>query len=131
MAEHPNVQTAREGMEAFNRGDLKAFADLLDDDIVWHAPGKNRFSGEFRGKANILERFKTQAEGGVASTFEDIHDIVGGDDHVVALLTLHVTGPGGEHTNPSIFVMHVKDGKMSEFWVMNEDQAEFDRVIDG
>jgi ketosteroid isomerase-like protein len=118
-------------MDAFNRGDMEAFAASLHDDVVWHAPGDNRFSGTFAGKAAALGRFKEQGEAGVRFSFVDLHDIVGGDDHVVALLTTKVEGPGGEFEGPSVFVMHVADGKLTEFWGMNETQAEVDRVIDG
>lgn len=131
MADHPNAQTARTAMDAFNRGDVQVFADTLAEDVVWHAPGKNRFSGEFSGKAASLQRFRDQAEAGVSIGFTDVHDVVGNDEHVVALLEIKVTGPGGEATGPSVFVMHVRDGKMTEFWAMNEDQDEFDKVIDG
>lgn len=131
MAEHPNVQTARAGIEAFNKRDLAGFAATLDDGVVWHAPGKNRFSGDFNGKAATLQRFKDQVDGGVTLEFVDVHDVVGGDDHVVGLLTVKITGAGGEFTNPSVFVMHVRDGKLTEFWAMNEHQAEIDKVIEG
>jgi uncharacterized protein len=131
VAEHSNVETARAGIEAFNRRDLEAFAATLHDDIVWHAPGNNRYSGDFNGKAATLQRFKDQVEGGVTIEFVDVHDVVGGDDHVVGLLRVRVTGPGGEFTNPSVFVMHVRDGKLVEFWAMNDNQAEFDKAIEG
>jgi ketosteroid isomerase-like protein len=58
VAEHRNVETARAGIEAFNRRDPEAFAATLHDDIVWHAPGNNRYSGDFVGKAATLQRFK-------------------------------------------------------------------------
>lgn len=131
MAEHPNVAVARVGMEAFNRGDMEAFAASLHDAVVWHAPGKNRYSGTFNGKAASLGRFKEQAEGGVRFRFSDLHDIVGGDDHVVALLTVETTGPGGQASTRSAFIMHVRDGKMAEFWAFNEHQDEVDAVIGG
>ena len=131
MAEHPNAQIARAGMEAFNRGDQETFTASLHDDVVWHAPGKNRFSGEFRGKAAALGRFKEQMEAGVNIGFTDLHDVVANDDHVVALLQVRVTGSGGEASGPSVFVMHIRDGKMAEFWAMNEHQDAFDKVVDG
>ncbi len=131
MSEHPNVVLARASMDAFNRRDFEAFSANLADDVVWHAPGKNRFSGSFDGKAPSMQRFKDQAEAGVSLEFTDLHDVLGSDAHVVALLTIKVTGPGGTHEGPSVFVMHVRDGKLVEFWAMNEDQAEFDRVVEG
>lgn len=129
MAEHPNVAATRAGMEAFNRGDVQAFADSIADDVVWHAPGNNRYSGTFEGKAANLERFKRQADDGVHLAFEEIHDVVGNDDHVVALVKLRFTGPTGEATTRGAFISHVRDGKMTEFWAFNEDQAAVDAVL--
>lgn len=131
MTDHPNVATVRAGMDAFNRGDMEAFAASLADDVVWHAPGKNRFSGTFQGKAATLGRFQEQGAAGVRFAFVDLHDVVGGDDHVVALLRIRVTGPGGEFEGPSVFVFHQADGKLTEFWAMTEGQDEVDRVVDG
>ncbi len=88
MTDHPNAQIARAGMEAFNRGDREAFAATVHDEVVWHAPGKNRFSGDFEGKAAALGRFKEQMEAGVSIGFTDLHDVIANDDHVVALLTV-------------------------------------------
>jgi ketosteroid isomerase-like protein len=66
MTDHPNAATARATMSAFNRGDMETFAAALADDVVWHAPGKNRFSGDFVGKAAALGRFQEQAAAGVS-----------------------------------------------------------------
>ena len=49
----------------------------------------------------------------------------------MALLHVKVEGPGGELTNPSVFVIHLRDGQLTEFWAMNDRQGEFDRVVDG
>ena len=48
---------------------------------------------------------------------------------MVALLNIRFTGPGGEVSSPSVFVMHVQDGKLTEFWAMNERQDEVDAVM--
>jgi ketosteroid isomerase-like protein len=130
MGEHPNVAIARVAIEAFTKGDLDTFTASLHDDVVWHAPGNNPSSGDFRGKAKTLERFRRQQEAGVSWSF-DIHDVVGGDEHVVALISAHIVGPGGETTTPSAFIMHVRDGKLAEFWAMNEHQDEVDLVVGG
>lgn len=131
MAEHPNVVSARASIEAFQRRDLEAFAAHVHDDVVWHAPGSNRFAGSFDGKAAAMKRFMDQAAAGVNFEIADVHDVVGNDDHVVALVQSRITGPGGELTNPAVFVMHVQDGLLREFWGMNEQQDQVDKVIDG
>jgi ketosteroid isomerase-like protein len=53
MSEHPNVDLVRSGYEAVARGDMAAFAALLDDDVVWHesTPG---FEGSYYGPDETL-----------------------------------------------------------------------------
>ena len=130
MGEHPNAQIARSAMEAFSKGDLETFAATLDDAVVWHAPGVNQYSGERRGKADTLARFRQQAEDGVQIGFDDIHDVLGSEEHVVALLTIHFSKGEESVSMPSVFVMHIREGKLAEFWAMNERQAEVDALLD-
>jgi ketosteroid isomerase-like protein len=39
MTEHPNVELTRRGYEAFAKADLAALAELIADDVTWHAQG--------------------------------------------------------------------------------------------
>ena len=126
MADHPNAQIARTAMEAFSKGDFDTFVGTLADDVRWHAPGNNRFSGPREGKQATMARFMEQREAGFVLSFEDIHDVLGNDDHVVALLTIRFTHGDDSISSPSIFVMHVRDGKLVEFWAMNERQDDVD-----
>ena len=47
MTDHPNLEIARAGYEAFANGDLAAVSDLLSDDIVWHSGGDNILTGDY------------------------------------------------------------------------------------
>ena len=113
-------------MEAFSKGDFDTFVGTLADDVVWHAPGSTRFSGVREGKPAAMARFMEQREAGFVLTFEDIHDVLANDDHVVAMLTIRFARGDESISGPSVFVMHVRDGKLVEFWAMNEDQAAID-----
>ena len=59
--EHPNATLVREGMEAFDRGDIEAYGATLSDDIVWHQIGaptlqrQGRDEGEHAGAGRGLE----------------------------------------------------------------------------
>ena len=131
MSDHPNAAIARGALEAFIRGDVPTMAATLADDVVWHAPGANRFSGTFTGKEETVARLGAMREAGVVVSFE-IHDVVGNDDHVVALVDATITNAAGASCRgPQAQVMHVRDGRLVEFWGMNQDQAAVDRVIDG
>ena len=129
MAEHPNVESTRASLEAFMKGDLETMAAGVRDDAVWRVPGTNRFAGTIEGKPAILGRFQAQAEAGIRVAIDEIHDIVGNDDHVVALLRTSVQGPGGSASGNAVFVMHVSGGQLKELWISNDHQAEIDRVI--
>jgi uncharacterized protein len=129
MADHPNAAAAREALEAFVRGDVDILAGALADDVVWHAAGTNRFSGQFEGKPAVMTRFARMREAGVETSF-DIHDVIGNEEHVVALVHLHVrNAEGASYDQPQVQVMHVKDGRLAELWTMNQDQAVLDVLL--
>ena len=69
------------------------------------------------------------ADQGYRFSLDEIHDIVGGDDHVIALVRVTASGPSGNASSNSICVVPVDDGKVTEFWGYNVDQAAVDRVM--
>ena len=129
MTDHPDAAIARTAIDAFSRGDMTAMLELVDDEVVWHAPGTNRFSGKFEGKAAVIDRFARMTEAGVVTTLE-IHDVVGNDEHVVALVRATVTAADGRsYQTPQVQAMHIRDGRCVEFWGMNQDQAAMDEIL--
>ena len=128
MSEHPNVVAARAGLDAFLKGDTGVLAAMLSDDIVWHGPGNNPYSGDSLGKEASLARMGRLAEDGVALSF-DIHDIVGNDEHVVVICDATISKGGRSAAGRQVQVMHVSDRVMTEFWALNDDQAAVDAVL--
>ena len=129
MTDHPDAAIARTAINAFSRGDMTAMLELVDDEVVWHAPGTNRVSGKFEGKAAVIDRFARMTEAGVVTTLE-IHDVVGNDEHVVALVRATVTAADGRsYQTPQVQAMHIRDGRCVEFWGMNQDQAAMDEIL--
>ena len=125
--EHPNVTLVRRGYQAFAEGDMAWIAQNVPPDVVWHVPGDNVQSGDKVGLDATLAFFgdTMQLTGG---TFRfDVHDVVGGDDHVVALATLTGSRPDGRTLSTrGVQVYHVGDGKAVESWSYNEDQSVVD-----
>ena len=54
---HPNEELLRRGYEAFGKGDMDTIRELFDPNIVWHAPGRNPMSGDYRGVDEVLTQF--------------------------------------------------------------------------
>jgi ketosteroid isomerase-like protein len=116
MAEHPNVAVAREMTDALARGDLEAAGAYLADDIVWHEIGR---AEPRRGKAEL--------QAGMGEVDYEItgqlHDIVGDDEHVVALIDATGTRGGRTLDYRVAEIYHVRDGKIAERWAFSDDTA--------
>ncbi|MGH2429105.1 MAG: nuclear transport factor 2 family protein [Candidatus Limnocylindria bacterium] len=119
MQEHPNAAMVREGLEAFNRGDMQGFADLVADDVTWHQIGQ---SEPIRGK----QAMAAAMPGAGAVDWEitaDVHDVIANDDHTIALVD--ATGRRGGRTfrYRTAEIMHIRDGKITERWAFSDDTA--------
>ena len=129
MDAHPNGTLLRDLFESFRAGDVAAMETAFDDDLTWHAPGTNRFSGQFRGRAAAMQRLAQMREAGISTRF-DVHDVVANDEHAVALVHLHLeVADGRRYDQPQVQVAHARDGRIVEFWTMNQDQAVLDLLI--
>jgi uncharacterized protein len=131
VEEHPNGTLLRGLLEAFSAGDIPAMEASFHDDLTWHAPGTNRFSGQFRGRAAAMQRLAQMREAGISTSF-DVHDVVANDEHAVALVHLHLeVADGRRYDQPQVQVAHVQQGRIVEFWTMNQDQAVLDLLVGG
>ena len=129
MDEHPNGTILRTLLDAFAAGDVGTMEGAFDDDVVWHAPGTNRFSGQFRGRVGTMLRLSQMRDAGISTRF-DVHDVVANDQHAVALVHLHLeVADGRRYDQPQVQVAHIRGGKIVEFWTMNQDQAVLDLLI--
>ena len=129
MEEHPNAALVREGFQAFEKGDMAWMDEHLSDDVVWHVGGNSKWAGTYEGKAQVLEFFGRQAQ--ATTTSVDIHDVLGNDDHVVALGTASATAPDGSSAEWKYAqVFHIKGGKATEVWGLAENDAAVDPFLD-
>ncbi len=129
MAEHPNVQVVLGALEAFGRGDVAGRLRSMSDDVIFHAPGTSRFSGRFDGKDAVRDRMERMREAGIEMSV-DVHDVVGNDEHVVALVHVHARNAAGQrYDQEQVQVSHMRDGLVEEFWIMNQDQAVLDLLL--
>ena len=117
MADHPNAAIARRVLESFNTGDMEALSAGLDDNVIWHEIGNPE---PVRGKAALAARFA----GGTPPDYEitgELHDVVGNDDHTIALVTAHATRGGKTFDYRTAEIYHMKDGKIIERWAFSDD----------
>jgi ketosteroid isomerase-like protein len=126
MTDHPNLEKARSGYEAFAAGDLAAVSDLFSDDIVWHSGGANVLTGDYKGKEAVLGFFGLLMQESGGSFRNEIHDMLANDEHGVALVTMSATRDGKSFEGNVVHIFHMSDGKMTEFWAIPEDPSRYD-----
>lgn len=124
MAEHPNVVLVRRAMEAMNETDMSkadqamAIVDaFMADDIVWHEIGR---AEPRRGKDELRA---TMTEAGDVTIKYEVHDVVGNDDHTIALGTATATRHGKTFEYRTAEIFHIRDGKAVERWAFSDDTA--------
>ena len=129
VKEHPNASTYRRTADAFRSQDSEALRDLIAEDVVWHVPGTNPVAGEVQGLEALFDWFGRlrQATGGTFTLEE--HDVVGNDDHVVALSRMAAVKDGAPISVRVISVFHYRDGKQQERWFHPTDLAAWDRML--
>lgn len=58
---------------------------------------------------------------------EEVHDILAGGDHAIALVRQQARRDDRFFDYPSVHVWHVRDGRLSEFWEFPDPEA-FNRL---
>jgi len=126
-----DIELVRRGFEAFIAGDVEWMNEHLHENVVWHSPGHNVLSGDYRGRESVLAFFAKTVQ--VALPEFDMHDIVASDDHVVAIFTINWrrNDNGQTFEDRVAQVFHVENGQALEVWTMTEDQAGFDKFLEG
>ncbi|WP_369173437.1 nuclear transport factor 2 family protein [Streptomyces sp. R28] len=119
-----NVDIAGEYFQAVQKGDLAKVGELLDEEIVWHQPGGNQFSGERKGRDAVFAMLGGMMEASQGSFAIDKIDALMGNGDMVAA-SIHFAGRR-EDTSMSmegVDVLRLKDGKIVEMWLFSGDQA--------
>jgi ketosteroid isomerase-like protein len=125
-----HIAQVRRGYEAFQTGDLDLLRnELFDPDIVWHSPGRNILSGDYRGADAVIASFVRQFEE-TGGTFKvELHDVLGSDDHAVALGTASGERNGKSMSEPYAHVFHFRDGRIIEAWILDFDPYKTDEFF--
>jgi ketosteroid isomerase-like protein len=131
MSAQEDAELVRRGYEAFIAGDMVWLNEHLHENVVWHNPGHNLLSGDYRGRENVLGFFARTVQ--IALPEFDMHDVVASDDHVVVLTTTTWRRNDNNETFEDHVgqVFHVDGGKVLEVWTMAENLAGLDQFLEG
>lgn len=125
---HPNERVVREMFAAYGRGDTEALKRIFAEDAVYHIPGRNDFSKDYRGQKAIFDLFEQQKKrmGGRPYKVEII-DLLVSEKHVVALTRVEAEAAGKSATWRGSNVYQIRAGKIAEAWFMLDDLYAYDQ----
>jgi ketosteroid isomerase-like protein len=118
MDNHPNTEVVRRYLESMSGYDTESGTALLADDVEWHEIGNPE---PIHGTAALRERYSGAEKPEWEITDGDVHDVIGGDDHVVALLSAHAVWGDKSIDYRVAEIYHVKDGKITARWAFSDD----------
>ncbi len=125
IATHPHVEVLRGLDEAMVNGDMAAYFGAHTDDVVAHLGGSNKLSGTYRGQAELQGAFGRFMEAAGQYSFEN-HAYLADEEHGVVMQKGSFQRDGRSFSTDEVFVVHFRDGKISEMWYVPIDQAGVD-----
>ena len=125
---HPNVEAMRKSDEAFANGDLDGAFALYHDDVVVHMPGRSSLAGDYTGRDGYLEVMGKFVERYSPTSFESFAYFAD-DDYGVILSRSTAAKEDRTFERQVVIVMRFRDGKVSEVWPFNSDQAALDEWL--
>ena len=116
MGDHPNVEAMRDLLDAFNAGDEEQIRAHMAEDVKWHMIGGDTVVG-------VDALAEAMGTGGDAdfSIEAEVHDVVGNDTHVIALVNAKATAGGQTFEYRTAEIAHMKDGRITERWAFSDD----------
>lgn len=123
-----NEAAIRRYCDAWERGDVATIVDCYHDDVVLHWFGRNPLAGDHRGKPAALGALM-QLQQRANRTLVAIHDVLASDDHGVVLARERFERDGRVLEANRVLVYHVRDGKLAECWIYDEDQRAVDEIL--
>jgi ketosteroid isomerase-like protein len=116
----------RRGYAAYTGGDMATINELFHDDVVWHVAGRSSIAGDYLGKEQVFGFFGKLQELSQGTSTLEVHDLLADDEHGVAIVTESATRNGRSYRGQAVHILHISDGKVTEFWDAHPDQYSAD-----
>jgi ketosteroid isomerase-like protein len=125
---HSAVDLIRRYFDAV-RTDHSQTVALYAPDATLHYVGRHVLGGVYHGPQEILDLFRRSREAFRGTQLLELHDVVAGDRHAVALLK-GSADRGGKHLEwQRVVVFHVQDGLIREQWIHDSDQHVIEEAL--
>ncbi len=124
---HPNQALLRKALDLLLAGDLTTLvAECFDDEVVWHVPGRNLYSGEYEGKQGVVAFIGKMSElSGGTLQLQPI-ELLASDDYAAGYYLMRATRNDNTLEWNRFNLYRVRDGKIAEAWTHESDQYAVD-----
>jgi hypothetical protein len=122
-----NAAVIRRYCDAWRAGDLAGIVDCYHDDLVLHYFGTSPLSGDHRGKPAALAAL-ARVQQLTNRRLLEIHDVLASDEHAVVPARERFARDGRTVESKRVLVYHVRDGKLAEAWIYDDDQRAVDAL---
>jgi ketosteroid isomerase-like protein len=107
-----NVEVVRASFEAWNAGDMDAFRELYDPDVIGRPPQGWPEPGPDVGREAVMRKFEQLRETWDADALEAISDFIDAADRIVVRFIWRGTGHGPEANLEATGVFTVRKGRV-------------------
>jgi ketosteroid isomerase-like protein len=111
--------------DAWIANDLRAIVDSYHDEVVFHYFGRSPLAGIHRGKAACLAILK-QVREKTNRKLVSVRDVLAGEHFGVIVAVERFERAGASVEIERMLRYSVRDGKLAECWIYDEDQ----RLVD-
>jgi ketosteroid isomerase-like protein len=124
--ETENLELVKRLLTAFVRGDVQAIRRKLTSDVIFHFPGNNQFSGDYKGIDEALSLLARVYQWTGGSGRIHMHDVLANEQHGVLMYTVSARHKDREITYRYINLYHFQNGQICEVWGVPQDAPGFD-----
>lgn len=118
------IEIAKSYIHAVQTGDQATLGSLLAPDIIWHQPGRNRFSGTHQGLPAVVNMISgmMEASGGTFAITR-VNRYMENGDWVAIELEFAAQRDGMKLAQPGIDLLQIENGQIIEARLFSSDQA--------
>ena len=128
---HPNEDVVPRELDAWERGDPEAVVACYTPRAVYHCPGNNPLSADYRGHEGIRDYYArcTQLLGALDELEGSEHDLLVNDEHAVRLLEIRARKGDQRAEWLHVAVYHFREVKLDGVWVLEDPQPVADEFM--
>ena len=124
-----NTELVRTAYELFGAGDMENLQKLWTDDIAWHIGGSSRIAGDHQGAAGIMAMLGELVGASEGTYRVELQSVVADDERGFSLHRATASKGGEDFELWTVLGYRFREGKVSEIWSFNYDQAVGDKLF--